>query len=305
MSSGQRPQPVLSETTVSSLRPHEKSQYIRISAAVSPGFRGGGLFNDSGQLIGILSPQLVEGQNLTFALPVDWISGLSKQGQSASAIMKNGGLDWLNRSLALEKKGDWPRLLKFAQQPIKRDPSSAAAWFSVGAASLNLKRHSQAVHAYREAIRNQADYGEAWHKLGVTYAQLKEYDHAIHAYRDALRLQPENADAWYDLGNAYYDSKQYPYAIHAYRESLGLQPGNAHAWYNLGNTYDDLKLYGEAVDAYRETLRIQPENVDAWYSLGVDYAIEGERAKMNEIYRALGELDRAKAELYFNTYILP
>jgi hypothetical protein len=45
--------------------------------------------------------------------------------------------------------------------------------------------------------------------------------------------------------------------------------------------------------------------VDALYSLGVDYAIEGERSEMNEIYRILHELDPSKAELYFNTYILP
>jgi hypothetical protein len=52
-------------------------------------------------------------------------------------------------------------------------------------------------------------------------------------------------------------------------------------------------------------VRIQPENADAWYKLGVDYAIEGESARGREVYQALRELDRARAELYFNTYILP
>jgi Flp pilus assembly protein TadD len=52
-------------------------------------------------------------------------------------------------------------------------------------------------------------------------------------------------------------------------------------------------------------VRIQPENADAWYKLGVDYAIEGESARVREVYQALRELDRARAELYFNTYILP
>lgn len=47
------------------------------------------------------------------------------------------------------------------------------------------------------------------------------------------------------------------------------------------------------------------ESADAWYKLGVDYAIEGESASMREVYQALRELDRTRAELYFNTYILP
>jgi len=298
-------EPILSEAVVTNLRPHAGSQYIQISTAFSPSLRGGGLFDEQGRLIGILSLQFIEGENLIFAMPVDWISELANRAQSPPAAAKKNGLNWLNRTFALEKQGNWRELLKLSQQEVKREPSSAAAWFSIGLASANLKHYNQAVHAYREAIRNQAEYGDAWHKLGVAYAYLKEYDHAIHAYLDALRIQPENAGAWYDLGNTHYSLKQYAHAIYAYREALRIQPENPKAWYNLGITYDDLKLYGDAVEAYRETVRIQPENADAWYKLGVDYAIEGESARVREVYQALRELDRARAELYFNTYILP
>jgi tetratricopeptide (TPR) repeat protein len=298
-------EPILSEGVVINLRPHAGSQYIQVSTAISPSFRGGGLFDEQGRLVGILSLQFIEGQNLTFALPVDWISELANRAQSPPAAAKKNGLNWLNHTLALEKKENWRELLKLSQQEVKHDPSNAAAWFNIGIASVNLKHYNQAVHAYREAIRSQAEYGAAWHRLGVVYAHLKEYDHAIHAYRDALRIQPENAGAWHDLGNTHYSLKQYAHAIYAYREALRIQPENPKAWYNLGIIYDDLKLYGDAVEAYRETVRIQPENADAWYKLGVDYAIEGERDKMREVYQALRRLDGARAELYFNTYILP
>lgn len=297
--------PLLSEGMVSILRPYQESQYIQISVTISPGFSGGGLFDNEGRLIGILSHQSIEGQDLTFAMPADWIAALAKPARPVPAATKKDGLNWLNRTLALEKKGDWTRLLKLSQQEVKRDSTNAVAWFDVGLASAHLKQYSQAVHAFREAIRHQAEYDEAWHALGIAYANLKEYDNAIEAYGDALRIQPENGEAWYDLGNTHYALKHYAHAIHSYREALRIRPENAAAWYNLGITYEDLKLYGEAAEAYLETVRIQPENADAWYRLGVAYSILGERGKMREIYQTLRKLDVPRAEQYFNTYILP
>ncbi len=295
----------LSEGVVSNSRPYGGSQYMHISAAISPGSSGGALVDDQGRLIGLLSLQSVERQNFTFALPVEWIGELSNRTQPVPIVTDKGAFNWLNRTMALEKKADWQALLKLAQQEVKRDPANAAAWYSVGVASAHLKQYNQAVHAYREAIRNQAEYDEAWHKLGVAYASLKEYDHAIHAYRDALRIRKENAEAWYDLGNTYHELKQHAHAIHAYREALRIQPENPGAWYSLGITYDDLNLHGEAAEAYQQTVRIQPENADAWYNLGVNYALLGERGKIRGVYHALRKLDPPRAERYFNTYMLP
>ena len=76
--------------------------------------------------------------------------------------------------------------------------------------------------------------------------------------------------------------------------------------------YFPIEHYGRESETIRRRSRGLPgnvayaaENADAWYKLGVDYAIEGESARMREVYQALRELDRARAELYFNTYILP
>ena len=146
ISSKQEPQPVMHSAKISGLLPHEGSWYMQVSAVPSQGFEGGGLFSDSGQLIGILAFRHVEGQNLAFALPVDWLKELEKKVTPASTKKENG-LEWLNRCFALEKKGDWRGLLKLSQLHVERDQDSAAGWFEVGAASLHLKQYRQAVHA--------------------------------------------------------------------------------------------------------------------------------------------------------------
>jgi hypothetical protein len=63
----------ISEGLVSSIREHEKFRAIQTSAAISPGSSGGGLFDDTGHLIGITTFSMKDGQNLNFAVPVEWI----------------------------------------------------------------------------------------------------------------------------------------------------------------------------------------------------------------------------------------
>jgi serine protease Do len=63
----------MSDGIVSSLRPVEGGTVIQTTAPVSPGSSGGGLFDTSGKLVGIVTFQMVNGQNLNFAAPVDWI----------------------------------------------------------------------------------------------------------------------------------------------------------------------------------------------------------------------------------------
>ena len=67
----------MSEGIVSGLREHQDSAYIQITSPISPGSSGGGLFDDSGALIGLTTFGVVAGQNLNFAVPAEWIRQLS------------------------------------------------------------------------------------------------------------------------------------------------------------------------------------------------------------------------------------
>lgn len=67
----------ISDGIVSSLRLSDKGTLIQTTAPVSPGSSGGGLFDTSGRLVGIVTFQLVNGQNLNFAAPAEWIADMS------------------------------------------------------------------------------------------------------------------------------------------------------------------------------------------------------------------------------------
>jgi len=68
----------LSEGVVSQLR-GGPPPLIQTTVAISQGSSGGGLFNAEGELVGITTFYLKDGQSLNFALPVEWIGQVARK----------------------------------------------------------------------------------------------------------------------------------------------------------------------------------------------------------------------------------
>lgn len=68
----------LSDGLVSALRKVSDGTVIQTTAPISPGSSGGGLFNESGELLGITTFKALGGENLNYALPTSWIFKIPK-----------------------------------------------------------------------------------------------------------------------------------------------------------------------------------------------------------------------------------
>ncbi|MGH9764242.1 MAG: trypsin-like peptidase domain-containing protein, partial [Blastocatellia bacterium] len=64
----------VSDGIVSAIRTDGRQRFFQISAPISPGSSGGPVLNLEGQVVAISTFQLVEGQNLNFAIPADNIA---------------------------------------------------------------------------------------------------------------------------------------------------------------------------------------------------------------------------------------
>ncbi|WP_238474240.1 tetratricopeptide repeat-containing serine protease family protein [Pseudomonas cavernicola] len=329
----------LSEGIISSLRPVAGGQYLQITAPLSPGSSGGGLFDEQGRLIGLPTFYLAEGQQLNFAVPVEWISELPKRHKSTEETTQTPYLDWLNKAAALQVKQDWAGLLNHARRWTKAQPQAAVAWHCLGFAYGKSGQSAKAIEAYRQAVRINPEYAEAWYNLGVVYGKSGQTTSAIEAYQQAVRIDPEDADVWNNLGAVYGDSGQIAKAIEAFQQAVRINPEFAKAWLNLGVVYGDsgqiakaieafqqavrinpeyakawLNLGGsygksgqtaKAIEAYRQAVRIDPEDAEAWYSLGVAYRLSGQAEQTLAVYKRLKALDPARAEQFLNENVLP
>jgi len=81
----------ISEGIVSSLREVPGGTVIQTTAPVSRGSSGGGLFDASGRLVGIVTFQHRYGQNLNFALPADWIGEMRARRASTTSACEASG----------------------------------------------------------------------------------------------------------------------------------------------------------------------------------------------------------------------
>jgi V8-like Glu-specific endopeptidase len=74
-------QNTLSQGILSGIRQGDGYHYFQISAPISHGSSGGPIFNSYGEVIGIAVASLEEGQNLNFAVPINYAKGMISSAQ--------------------------------------------------------------------------------------------------------------------------------------------------------------------------------------------------------------------------------
>ncbi|HEX8747156.1 MAG TPA: trypsin-like peptidase domain-containing protein [Pyrinomonadaceae bacterium] len=186
---------------------------IQITAPISHGNSGSPLFNMKGEVIGVVTIKVTNGQNINLALAVPRLSAL-----------KTGNLVTFEERAAKPRSGQPPEVL-------------AEWWYRNGLNSLWLGNYDSALGYFENAVDKNPARAEAWIQVGFCKVKQGKNDEAIRAYRQAIRLRPNSYEAYNKLGDAYYYASRYDEAIEAYRRAASLRPDLAEAYYNLGVTY--------------------------------------------------------------------
>lgn len=289
----------LSDGIISSLREIAGGKYIQTTAAISSGSSGGGLFDENGALIGLTTFYIAEGQNLNFALPVEWLKELSTN--SFKAGMGQRPLTyWVNKSIELENRRDWQSLLEHSRDWTNVYSDSSVAWYTLGNAYANSGEPADAIHSYRNALSIYPEYADAWSNLGVAYVNNRQFDKAIDAYEQSLKINPESAMVWNNLGNAYGKTGQFIKSIDSYRQALRINPEYVIALRNLGANYLKVDDPRKSIDVYQHSLQINPEDADAWFGIGIGYQKLGQISKAVDAYQKALRINPDHARAWFN-----
>jgi tetratricopeptide (TPR) repeat protein len=153
-------------------------------------------------------------------------------------------------------------------QALKIGPSVAETWNNRGTVFRDLRRYREALADFDQAVSLNANYADAFCNKGNVYADLKQYNDALAAYERALKLKPDLANVWLGRGNIFADLKRYDEAFAAYDKALLMKPDLENAWVSRGNAFTDLKRYDEALAAHDKALSINPDLENAWLGRG-------------------------------------
>jgi hypothetical protein len=249
----------LSDGIVSQLR-GGPPPLIQTTAAISHGSSGGGLFDDEGRLVGLTTLYVKGGQNLNFAMPVEWINQI-KPGRKQLTDSK-GKIEWTKRAVALEASKNWQDLLDWCQKWSKYEPDNYSVWFLLGNAYAHLEHYNQAADAYRHALRINPENAEIGNNLGFIYIFLMRYNDAVDICLRVLRINPEKESTWFLLGNAYAHLEEYKKAADAYRHALRINPENAEVLRGLGEAYIFSGNQSAALDVVKILRRLDPKGAD-------------------------------------------
>lgn len=152
---------------VAELFEHDGGMVIRTTAPFTHGASGGGLFDQNGQLVGILTFFRVAPSGTSyFAVPAEWLQTLEHAPALAIAPLE-GAPFWAQsaetqpmflRAGALEADNRWQELLPLARDWTQANPSDGQAWLTLAKAEFYTGDRNEARVAYQRAL-----------ELGVTY----------------------------------------------------------------------------------------------------------------------------------------
>jgi tetratricopeptide (TPR) repeat protein len=202
----------VSDGIVSAVREVPNSyRIIQITAPISHGNSGSPVFNLKGQVLGVVTIKVTNGQNINLAIaaarvaqlkvgklqPLSEMSAKSK-GDAAESLYRSG-LDslWL---------GNYDNAVGYFENAANKNPKRAEAWVQVGYCKVKQGKNQEAIKAYLQALQLKPDDAEIYNKLGDAYYYAGRLREAIESYTEAAALRPDCAETFYNLAIAYSES---------------------------------------------------------------------------------------------------
>lgn len=191
-------------------------EIVQITAPISHGNSGSPLFNMKGQVVGIITMKVTNGQNINLALGASRLRQLREERlltfSELAARNKTGPQSevlaewWYRNGLNSLWLGNYDSALGYFENAVNKNPNRAEAWIQVGYCKVKQGRNDDAIRAFQRAIQLRPNSFEAYNKLGDAYYYAGRFYEAIGAYKQATRISPEMAAAYYNLGMAYLET---------------------------------------------------------------------------------------------------
>jgi len=184
---------------------------IQITAPISHGNSGSPVFNLRGQVLGVVTVKVTNGQNINLAIAAARVREL--QGENVRPFSELPARTKADLSETLYQNGleslwlgNYESALSYFQNAVNKNPRRADAWTQVGYCKVKQGKNVEAIRAYERALELKPTAAEIHNKLGDAYYYAGRLLDAIDSYSQAVRLEPNYAEAYYNLAVTYYET---------------------------------------------------------------------------------------------------
>jgi len=239
----------ISEGIISGLRSYEElsKNYIQITASISSGSSGGAVVNEKGELIGISTLTVRDGQNLNFAIPIDDVLSVEIGSYSKNDAFKD--FELFDKGLNATKRGNHIDAIEYYSLFIEKYPNMAGAYINRGFEKCDLMDFESAIEDLNIAIELSPFSGTAYLNRAFAKYKLSDYRGAIQDCNNAIEINPYDSEAYYSRGTSKNKLKDYLGAIKDFNKAIEINPNDAEIYYNRGIAKYKLgDIYGACLD---------------------------------------------------------
>jgi tetratricopeptide (TPR) repeat protein len=198
--------------------------FIQITAPISPGSSGSPVLNMSGEVIGVVTLQLTEGQNYNLSVPISVVSNFGRFDRMTLT-------DWGNKNYEDFLSSDESLLL-------------------YGIFSLSIEEYDEALKAFYALPSEMKELSEFHFIIGFCYFELEKYSKAVDAFKKSLSIDNTNYETLLYLGKLYYFLEEYETSVNYLLEALNLNDYNYEIYSFLGLNLLFLEEYELALNGF-------------------------------------------------------
>ncbi len=135
------------------------------------------------------------------------------------------------------KMENYRRALKFSEDAVRKNSSSARDYAILGACRLFFKQYQSAFEASLKAIQLDPDFSLAYLTVGEVYLKTDNPERALPPLKQAGRLDPNNSRIWTRLSSAFIKLEQWDKAQLSAERAQELKPDAPGVHFNLAMIY--------------------------------------------------------------------
>jgi len=151
-------------------------------------------------------------------------------------------------------------LSALAQDLVRLDKMSAAAWCAGGNCYSHQKEHENAIKFFQRAVQVSPNFAYAYTLLGHEYVLVEELEKALACFRTSVRLDRRHYNAWYGIGLTYYKQERFQLAEIYYRRALAISPNSPILMCHVAVVQHATNNTPAAIETLTSALKISPKN---------------------------------------------
>lgn len=191
---------------------------------------------------------------------------------SGADVPDDEGLGWrryFDRACGCLDRSQYHLSITLLIRVVNRNEGHFDAWYRLGFAYGELKRHQRAIECFDRAIALDRGSAEAWANRGWNRLQIRDYHEAIQDLLRAIELNLQTASAHANLGIAYAKLGAIDKAVEALKLACFKEPDNEYHHYRLARVASKSGDRILALESFRRACELNPLFALAWLHLAV------------------------------------